>query len=270
MNKLPPPMLLCVSAHDPSGGAGLVADAPMAARCGVYPLSILTASTAQNFDGMHACESLSATQVQRQFAAIESLPIQAVKVGVVGAHVGVVAAAIRHLKEKNESLAVVIDPVIAPTMCNESAAFINKADYAYYTKELLSLADIITPNCEELLALTASDSLTAAVVSAVSHGIKNIVMTDAPVCGNQFALRFYSSSDSSPQGGADVFIYKRNDDANIHGSGCRFSTALASGLARGMALPDAIVYAGETMQAILQHRFSTGQSMQAVLESPRA
>lgn len=270
-----PPMVLCFSAHDSSCGAGAAADIQTALRCSVYPLSVATAITAQNFNGLQHCHALPAKQITQQFNALRELPIRAVKVGVVARHHRTVAACIRRLRKANSALPVVVDPVLAPSYATgkggSASAFIQPTDYGEVLATLLPLADVITPNRAELLALTAANTLDDAIsIACKQYKIKNIVISDAVPASEtddsvRKVIRYYHSAGGKISG-YSIFYYNRQGDAPIHGSGCRFSTALACALARGDDLPQAICHAGETVQAMILHRFATGQKMQGIFE----
>ncbi|MBE8158231.1 MAG: bifunctional hydroxymethylpyrimidine kinase/phosphomethylpyrimidine kinase, partial [Betaproteobacteria bacterium] len=106
-----PPAVLIFSAVDGTGGAGAFADNRAIAAAGCIPLSIITAVTAQNLDGVLACWRLPPQKIRAQFAALKNAPIRAVKIGVLHA----AEAAAECIDSLGGKIPVVWDPVLAPT-----------------------------------------------------------------------------------------------------------------------------------------------------------
>ena len=82
-----PPIVLCFSATDPSGGAGLQADLLTIASMGCHPLTVVTAITVQDTSGVDDVLPIDAEWVNDQARALlEDMPVAAFKIGLLGAN----------------------------------------------------------------------------------------------------------------------------------------------------------------------------------------
>ena len=120
----PPPVVLVFSGHDPSGGAGQIADtqALRAARC--HPAVVVTALTEQDTGNAHAVDAVEPAWIRHQAEPVlADLPIAAIKVGLLpsAALVRTVAALIRQLPD----CPCVVDPLATITTATPIAARMN-------------------------------------------------------------------------------------------------------------------------------------------------
>ena len=79
------PTLLVISGLDPTGGAGLLADARVAAEHQVRAVGVITASTVQDTSGVRSVLPLPAEHVGEALAALlGDVEVDAVKIGMLG------------------------------------------------------------------------------------------------------------------------------------------------------------------------------------------
>ncbi|WP_082006028.1 bifunctional hydroxymethylpyrimidine kinase/phosphomethylpyrimidine kinase [Ensifer sp. ZNC0028] len=227
-----------IAGSDSGGGAGIQADLKTFSALGVYGASVITAVTAQNTRGVSAVEDISPTVVAAQIDAVFSdLAVGAVKIGMVSRRetIAVIAAGLK----RYDRLAV-IDPVMVAT----SGDHLMQPDaIATFKEELLPLALILTPNLPEAALLTGR--AIAETESEIAHqaemllklGARSVLMKGGHAKGRNAIDMLYSGKTilhlSRPR------IETRND----HGTGCTLSAAIASGLAKGKPIDDAVVAA---------------------------
>jgi hydroxymethylpyrimidine/phosphomethylpyrimidine kinase len=241
------PRFLAIAGSDSGGGAGIQADIKTASALGCYAMTAVTAITAQNTCGVTAIHAVPVDVLKAQIQAVVSdIGVDALKIGMLHAPevVDVVAWAIRHYDIKN----VVLDPVMVsangdPLITPETAGVL--------VRELFPLASIVTPNLDEaafLLQRTLTDksAMEEAARDLLALGASGVLLKGAHLPGEQI-LDIYARADMEwlRMEGARIA------GANIHGSGCTLSSAIAAHLALGMALPDAVIAGRDyTLQAI--------------------
>ena len=219
--------VLCVSASDSSGGAGMQRDVATAASHGCHALCALTGVTVQTHDGLLHAEPVSEELLRWQLdACIEHYNIAAVKVGALcgPAQVGAVAAALRAARWP-----IVLDPVFAPSA---GGAFLN--DVASWRQHLLPLATALTPNRHELARLAGMpvECGEQAIAAARALGVP-VFVTGGHFAGEEI-VEWLVTADA-----VQTFRKARLALRDTHGTGCALSTALACRLARGEDLPQA-------------------------------
>lgn len=225
------PIVLTIAGSDSSGGAGIQADIKTMSAIGVYAASAVTAVTAQNTLGVDGVQGIDPDMVARQIDAVFSdLRPDAVKIGMLYSRSIVEAVADRfcHWHPQN----VVLDPVMIST----SGSRLIEEDAVEAIKEkLFPFASLLTPNLMEAEHLTgiAIDGI-AAARCIVEKGCRAALVKGGHLDGDVavdvlFAdgeLREYSS--------------RRVVSVNTHGTGCTLSSAVASFLALGFPLAEAV------------------------------
>jgi len=221
---------LTIAGSDSSGGAGIQADIKTMTMNGVYAMSAITALTAQNTTGvtgiMEVTPGFLAEQIDDIFKDIRP---DAVKIGMVssGGLIRVIAERLKNYSAKN----IVVDPVMVAT---SGAKLISKDAIAVLKKELLPMADIITPNIPESEVLAEmqirnpEDMIKAAEKIGKTYGT-------AVLCKGGHHLN--DANDLLFSGGQYQWLTgKRINNPNTHGTGCTLSSAIASNLAKGFDL----------------------------------
>ena len=149
------PNILAIAGSDPSGGAGIQADLKSIAACGGYGMAAITALTAQSTQGVSGVHVPPASFLREQLDALAAdIRIDAVKIGMLGTAeiVAVVADWLRGLDTRPP---VVLDPVMIAT----SGDRLIDAEAERALHDLLSLADVVTPNLPELAVLTGVSAI---------------------------------------------------------------------------------------------------------------
>lgn len=225
MNKI----VLTIAGSDPSGGAGIQSDLRTFAALGVVGISVITALTVQNSQGVQSVHPVDADLVAAQLnALLEDTQVDAVKIGMLGgaAQVRVVADALRRFRPPN----VVLDPVLAST---GGVPLLDDAGRRALLEELLPLCDLVTPNLSEAEALGTLHAPAVLIKGGHREGepIDELVLASGErVC----------------------FGGPRVSTRHTHGTGCLLSSAIAALLARGQTLPQAIGQAKALLTEALQ------------------
>ena len=245
--------VLTIAGSDSSGGAGIQADIKTITMHGLYAMSAITALTAQNTTGVYgildSTEEFLASQLDCIFTDIYP---DAVKIGMVS-HAGLIHTIGEKLKEY-KAKNVVLDPVMVST----SGFKLLKDEAAEaLMKELMPRADVITPNIPEAEVLSGmdiegpTDMEKAAAKIAENYGGAVLVKGGHETStANDFLFA---------EGKAVWFKGERIDNSNTHGTGCTLSSAIASNLAKGEALEDAVVHAKEYLTGALQAGLDLGK-----------
>jgi hydroxymethylpyrimidine/phosphomethylpyrimidine kinase len=227
---------LTIAGSDSSGGAGIQADLKTFAALGVYGASVITALTAQNTTGVSGIHDVPADFVAQQIDAVFSdLTICAVKIGML-ARADVIAT-VAHRLDRYQARNVVLDPVMVAT----SGDRLLRADAVEaLRRELFPRALLITPNLPEAAALLETGpARTEAEMQGqgerlLAAGAKAVLIKGGHGEGAEAVDLLIDES------GTTRLAAPRISTTNTHGTGCTLSSAIAAGLAKGLALPDAI------------------------------
>ena len=244
--------VLAIGGSDSGGGAGIQGDIKTGAALGVDVATVITAITAQNSVGVQAVEPVPLEMVQAQIASVCSdIPPHAVKLGMMhdAARVRAVVGSIRQYKLGN----IVCDPVLAST----SGTILLHREGMEVLVSALPLFTLLTPNVTEAAALTGkriethSDLVTAGY-ALLDLGAHAVLMKGGHLDGNEATDVLLQREHS----GLMYFSFPRIRTSNDHGTGCVLATSIASGLAKGLDLPEAVAAGRDFIDAAL--RQSTG------------
>lgn len=266
------PPVLTVAGSDSSGGAGIQADLKTMLANGVFGMSAITSLTAQNTTGVRAVQNADPSILADQIDAVfEDIPPMAVKIGMVSS-----AALIETIADRltaHQARNIVLDPVMVAT---SGAKLIDDGAVAALTTRLFPLATVITPNMPETEALleqalqersSANDDPAARLLS---EGIR--AEADMETAARTLAEHFgcavlvkggHGVKDANdvlaePDGTATWFTSPRIDNPNTHGTGCTLSSAIASHLALGETLPQAVRSAKDYLTGALAEQLDLG------------
>ena len=228
---------LTIAGSDSSGGAGIQADLKTMIMNGVYGMSAITALTAQNTTGVQGIHEVPADFLAMQLDSVfQDIRPDAVKIGMVASAplISVIADKLTAYKANN----IVVDPVMVST---SGSRLINEDAISVLTGRLLPLAAVVTPNIPEAEVLadmpitSAEDMVTAAAkISSTYHC--------AVLCKGGHNLN--DANDLLYADGTFQWFHgQRIDNPNTHGTGCTLSSAIASNLAKGQSLTDAVTNA---------------------------
>ena len=228
--------VLSIAGSDSGGGAGIQADLKTFSALGCFGMTAITALTAQNTVGVSGIHAVPPQFLKAQLCAVlDDIGVDAVKIGMLHAPeiVRVVAWAIDHYRIAH----VVLDPVMVATSGDR---LIEEATVDVLRRELFPRASVITPNLDEAALLlgrplASQADLDQAASDLLAQGARAVLLKGGHLPGNQVVDVLATAAQpwlrlSSP----------RIPSLNVHGTGCTLSSAIASYLARGLELPQAV------------------------------
>ncbi|MFA5941300.1 MAG: hydroxymethylpyrimidine/phosphomethylpyrimidine kinase [Sinimarinibacterium sp.] len=243
-----PPVVLCISGHDPSGGAGLHADIESVAAQGAHALGVITALTTQDTGNVHRVKPVAPTLMAEQLdLLLADCRVDAIKIGLVGDadQVAVICSAIERC-----AVPVVLDPVLRAGGGNPLAG---AATVQALLEQLLPLATVATPNAAEArrLAPGAADAAGCAA-DILRRGCRNLLITggDEPTAD---VVNGWYRPDAPPQ----LYRWPRLP-GGFHGAGCTLAAALAARLALGEDMATALQQAQAYVHGCLERALSIG------------
>ena len=226
--------VLTIAGSDSGGGAGIQADLKAITLLGGYGMSVLTALTAQNTIGVQAIHEVPARFVATQIDSVLSdIGADAIKTGMLANAeiVEVVAKKIREYGAKK----VVVDPVM---VAKSGDSLLRKDAQDALTKKLIPLSMVVTPNLPEASVLAGFkvntiEEMRKAARRIYELGAKNVVVKGGHLKG--------MASDILYDGKRYVEIEgRRIETKNTHGTGCTFASAIATLLAKGETVSEAV------------------------------
>lgn len=231
------PVILTIAGTDPSGGAGIQADIKAISANGCYAASVITALVAQNTCGVQAIHPIPPTFITQQLESVFSdLDVAAVKIGML--YDEDVIHAVTHAVKKYTPAHVVLDPVM---IAKNGSPLLKPETIETLKNTLFPYTHLITPNLPEAEALLETSIQTT---EAMHHAAVNL--------GDQFGchvlikgghLKGEQASDVlfDPENGSTRWFHeKRIHTRNTHGTGCSLSSTIATFLAQGMTMPEAV------------------------------
>lgn len=245
------PIVLTIAGSDSGGGAGIQADIKAISATGSYACSVITALTAQNTLGVSGVLPIDVDFVEQQLDAVFSdLNIDVVKIGMLADSniIQIIAQKLQQYRPKH----IVLDPVMVAT---SGDPLIEESAIATLKSELLPLATLITPNIPEAAKLIGQQApQDPKQLNAFFAQLRELNTSAVLVKGGHF----FGSTESNDyllyaENQLDVLTAKRVKTNNTHGTGCTLSSAIASFLAQGNELPQAIKRAKAYITKALEH-----------------
>ena len=244
--------VLTIAGSDSSGGAGIQADLKTMTCLGVYGMSAVTALTAQNTTGVSGVLEATPEFVGQQLDCVfRDIRPDAVKIGMVSNAeiIRTIGSKLREYRAEH----IVVDPVMVAT---SGSSLMQDSALTALTEELFPLAEVITPNlpeAERLCGLAIGDE------DAMLRAAQAIGST---LPGGVLVKGGHRTEDADDllwlRGEARWFRAPRVDNPNNHGSGCTLSSAIASFLALGCDLPQAVGRAKAYITACMEAGLDLG------------
>lgn len=246
---------LTIAGSDSSGGAGIQADLKTFSAIGTYGMSVITAITAQNTQGVFDVQELSSKIIKEQIKAVcEDIPPKAIKVGMVSSP-EIIKDIVDSL-EKYPCEYLVVDPVM-----------ISKSGYSLLRPEakdnlikyLIPKAYIVTPNIPEAEEISNMKIDTVEDMKKVGKvildlGPKYVLMKGGHLDGDCVDVLIGEEL-------FEVFKCERINRKNTHGTGCTISSAITSHLALGYDIVESVKLSKEYITEAIRHSFDIGQGV---------
>lgn len=238
-------VVLTIAGSDTSAGAGIQQDLKTITALGQYGATVITALTAQNTVGVQAVEPVSGEMVARQIRSVmDDLVVRAIKIGMIPT-LEVAKAIVEQLTSSNNQIAenhsslltphsslnIVWDPVMISTSGTRLMA---EECIAYLQEHLAPLCTLITPNLPESALFPPPYKANMLIKGGHAAGEE---MTDTLILTDGTRYTFTAQKIAS---------------TNLHGTGCTLSSAIASYLAAGRPLREAVALAKDYLTRAIQ------------------
>ena len=249
------PIALTIAGSDSGGGAGIQADLKTFSAHGVFGMSVITAVTAQNTQGVFAVQEITPEIIAAQLDAIfDDIEVAAVKIGMVSnaETIEVIADKLRHYGANN----IVVDPV----MVSKSGYHLLRPEAEQALSQfLLPLADLVTPNIPEAEVLTGRKiegllDMEQAAKVLLAQGPKQVLVKGGHLVDD--------ATDILYDGTEFVRLAaQRIATKNTHGTGCTLSSAIAANLALGFSASEAVRKAKDYVTVAIEHSLNIGKGV---------
>lgn len=245
--------VLSIAGSDCSGGAGIQADLKTMIMNRVYGMTVITALTAQNTTGVTGTVEVSPEFLEKQIDAVfQDIRPDAVKIGMVPSAVQMhtIADCLKKYQAKN----IVVDPVMVAT---SGSALMKREALSSLKAYLLPLASLITPNIPEAEILSGRQIRLPDDMERAAQEIGGLYGCAVLCKGGH---NFNDASDYLyDHGKGRWFRGVRIDNPNTHGTGCTLSSAIASNLAKGCTLEEAVLQAKQYVSGALAAMLDLGK-----------
>ncbi|NNU17333.1 bifunctional hydroxymethylpyrimidine kinase/phosphomethylpyrimidine kinase [Parvularcula sp. ZS-1/3] len=244
--------VLIIAGSDSGGGAGIQADIKTVTALGGYAATAVTAITVQDTKGVHAVHPVPDEIIREQIRVVlEDIGADCIKIGMIGS-AGSGRAILNALKPWPD-IPLVLDPVLVAT----SGDSLGDSDVAELLRtEFLGRASVVTPNLPELEALTGQNAMqdpVGAARSLIGMGAKAVLAKGGHGEGDLLLDQLVTAEQ--------VYRYEnpRIETRHTHGTGCSLASALATGIAQGLTLPEACERAVAAVHAAIAAAPGLGQ-----------
>jgi hydroxymethylpyrimidine/phosphomethylpyrimidine kinase len=251
-----PPVVLTIAGSDSGGGAGIQADVKTIEAGGGFGTSAITSVTAQNTTGVQGSHLLPTDDIAAQIRAVrEDFDVAAVKTGMLAT-----SEVIDLVADRAPDLPhLVVDPVMVATSGDRLLAA--EAEDAY--ERLVAESRVVTPNADEAEVLTGRDiddpdDAAAAGRALVEMDADAALVKGGHVPGDEVVDVLVTGESVT------TYRHDRVDTAATHGSGCTLSAAIATRLAHGDSLSDAVSRGIDLLSRAVRYNLDVGEGPGAV------
>ncbi|MFF4762128.1 bifunctional hydroxymethylpyrimidine kinase/phosphomethylpyrimidine kinase [Streptomyces sp. NPDC001292] len=254
-----PPRVLTVAGSDSGGGAGIQADLKTMLALGVHGMSVITAVTAQNSLGVQGAWELPVDAVRAQYrSVVDDIGVQAVKTGMLAS--AELAGAVAELIAGTDAPAVV-DPV---GVSKHGDPLLAGSALRTVRTTLLPVATVATPNLDEVAQLTgvrvrAEEQMRDAAAAMLAFGPKWVLIKGGHLAGDAGLDGGDQAVDLLTDGAEEHWLRApRYGNRHTHGTGCTLASAIASHLAKGRSVPEAVSAAKAYVTGAIAAGFALG------------
>ena len=239
--------VLTIAGSDCSGGAGVQADLKTMAAHGVFGMSVIVSVVAENTARVIDIQDISPKMIEEQIDAVfEDIVPDAVKIGMLSSP-DCMRAVAGKLKEYQPQH-IVIDPVM---FAKNGAPLMEPASVGTLIESVLPHAEILTPNIPEAQYLADMQINTPADMEEAARrihakGCKNVLVKGGKNMAGAVDVLYDGVSFRR-------YELEQIDTSSTHGTGCTLSSAIASNLALGYSIPEAVERAKAYVTDAIRH-----------------
>ena len=241
--------ILSIAGLDPSAGAGLLADIRTFEAYGLYPLGVVSALTVQNTKGVFGVEAVDAKIVKEQILSLlEDIKIDSVKIGLIPNKE--VAKAVEEGLGDFKGVVVLDTPLIS-----SSGFKMVDEECIEALKSLFKISTLITPNFKEAERFAGFEINSLEDIKRAALRLREMGANAVLITGGDFKD---GAVDVLYDGEFEIFKKERIDSPNTHGTGCIFSSAIASCLLEEKNLANCVREAKEFVYDAIRDGFGIG------------
>ena len=240
--------VLIVAGSDSGGGAGIQADIKTVTALGGYAATAITALTAQDTQTVHSVHPVPPEFVAEQMRVVlADIGADCIKTGMI--HSAPIIEAVADAAARyGTGIPLVVDPVL---VAKGGASLLEDSALRALETALIGRADLVTPNIPEAERLTGLTIATVDDMARAAERIHELGPKAVLVKGGH--LESDEITDLlSHAGGIERFHGQRIESRHTHGTGCTLASAVATGVAQGMGLVDAVARARRYLRAAIE------------------
>ena len=228
--------VLIVAGSDSGGGAGIQADIKTVTALDGYAATAVTALTAQDTTGVHGVFGVPTGFIRQQMrVVIADIGVDCIKTGMLH-NAEVIDAVTDVIEQDAPGVPVVVDPVM---VAKGGARLLDPDAMATLKRRIVPAAAVLTPNIPEAEALTGltiadTDAMRAAGAALLRMGPAAVLVKGGHLDGDMVHDLLVTGE------GSEMFSAPRIRTEHTHGTGCTLASAIATGLAQGLPLRDAV------------------------------
>ena len=245
--------VLTIAGSDCSGGAGIQADLKTMSAHGVFGMSVIVSVVAENTARVLGIQDVSPDMIRQQMDAVfQDIFPDAVKVGMLSQPpcMDAVAEKLREYRPQN----VVIDPVM---YAKNGCPLMDPGSIDRLIQTILPLADLLTPTIPEAETIVGMEIRSLADMERAAQAIqamgpKGVLVKGGHAVGDAVDVLYDGQAFHH-------YATQRIDTKNTHGTGCTYSSAIASNLALGHPMDEAVRLAKGYVTTAIRHSLAFGQ-----------
>jgi len=239
--------VLIAAGSDSGGGAGIQADIKAVTALRGFAMTAITALTAQNTLGVHGVAGVPIDFIRQQIAVVlDDLGADAIKTGMLHS-VPVIEAVCEELGTRAKGIPLVADPVM---VAKGGHALLVPEAVETLKARLLPLATVITPNLPEAEVLVGHPIRDVADMRQAASALRSLGVPAVLLKGGHLEGPEVTDLLVTPEG-SEEFTSARIETQHTHGTGCTLASAIATGLAQGMSLREAVMRARSYVRAAI-------------------
>jgi hydroxymethylpyrimidine kinase / phosphomethylpyrimidine kinase / thiamine-phosphate diphosphorylase len=250
---------MTIAGSDSSAGAGIQADLKTFSALGVYGTTIITTLTAQNTKTISDILVVPPKFFRNQLiTTLVDIKPDVIKLGVLYSKsiIKIVKSILVDFKNP-----VVVDPVL---YSGTGIKLLDEDSFEHFKGEIIPLAHVITPNLKEAellskIRITNSHDMSKAALEILNLGASNVVIKgghDTTKRAKVMDLLFRDKT-LEPQ----LIVHERLEIGDTHGTGCNFSAAIASFLAKGYNISESFQLSNSYVYEALKNSKQIGNGV---------
>ena len=269
MNKV-----LTIAGSDSCCGAGVQADLKTINKLGAYGICAVTAITVQNTLGVSSVLAVPASIVGQQIdAVVTDIGTDTVKTGMLVSKE--VVEIVCEMAKKHKLQKVVVDPVIKS---HKGERLLSLEGVNKFRSDLIPLSYLVTPNIPEAEILTDREIKNLSDTKDAARAIYELGAENVLIKGGHIMSQEDGNDDASDGKVIDVFYDgksfqefrdERLNTENVHGTGCIYSAAIATELAKRNDMISSITIAREFIINIIMGSIALGKGYRLARFAPR-